>query len=57
MADQPIDDEQEITITRKAGSFTREESLAALIRAQKLDRQAALLKAAHPDGLTSLLGG
>jgi twitching motility protein PilT len=48
---------QEITITRKAGSFTLEESLAALVRMQKLDRQAALMKAAHPDELTTLLAG
>jgi twitching motility protein PilT len=48
---------QEITITRKAGSFTLEESLAALVRAQKLDRQVALMKAAHPDELTTLLAG
>jgi twitching motility protein PilT len=48
---------QEITITRKAGSFTLEESLAALVRAQKLDRQAALMKAAHADELITLLGG
>ena len=48
---------QEITITRKAGSFTLEESLAALVRTQKLDRQSALMKAAHPDELTTLLAG
>jgi twitching motility protein PilT len=48
---------QEITITRKAGSFTLEESLAALVRAQKLDRQAALMKAAHTDELITLLSG
>ena len=48
---------QEITITRKAGSVTLEESLAALVRAQKLDRQAALMKAAHTDELITLLGG
>ena len=48
---------QEITITRKAGSFTLEESLAALVRLQKLDRQTALMKAAHPDELTTLLAG
>ena len=48
---------QEITITRKAGSFTLEESLAALVRAQKLDRQSALMKAAHPDELMTLLAG
>jgi twitching motility protein PilT len=48
---------QEITITRKAGSFTFEESLATLVRTQKLDRQMALMKAAHPDELTTLLAG
>jgi twitching motility protein PilT len=48
---------QEITITRKAGSFTLEESLAALVRAQKLDRQSALMKASHPDELMTLLAG
>jgi twitching motility protein PilT len=48
---------QEITITRKAGSFTLEESLAVLVRTQKLDRQAALMKAAHPDELMTLLAG
>ena len=48
---------QEITMTRRAGSFTLEESLAALVRAQKLDRQTALMKAAHPDELTTLLAG
>jgi len=48
---------QEITITRKAGSFTLEESLAALVRAQKLDRHAALMKAAHTHELITLLGG
>jgi twitching motility protein PilT len=48
---------QEITITRKAGSFTFEESLAVLVRAQKLDRQTALMRAAHPDELTTLLAG
>ena len=48
---------QEITITRKAGSFTLEESLASLVRGQKLDRQSALMRAAHPEELMTLLAG
>ncbi len=46
---------QEITITRKAGSFSFEESLAKLVQANALDRADALLRAAHPDELESLL--
>ena len=46
---------QEITITRKAGSFTFEESLARLVQGGLLDRGDALLRAAHPDELESLL--
>lgn len=46
---------QEITITRKAGSFTFEESLARLVRAGALDTADAVLRAAHPDELESLL--
>ena len=46
---------QEITITRKAGSFTFEESLARLVQQGMLDRQDALLRAAHPNELESLL--
>jgi twitching motility protein PilT len=48
---------QEITITRKAGSFTFEESLARLVQNGALDRADALLRAAHPEELDLLLGG
>ena len=48
---------QEITITRKAGSFTSEESLAKLVLAGTLDRGDALVRAAHPEELESLLRG
>jgi twitching motility protein PilT len=47
---------QEITITRKAGSFTLEESLARLVQQGSLDRKEAVLRAAHPDELESILG-
>ena len=46
---------QEITITRKAGSFTFEESLARLVQGGVLDRADALLRTAHPDELESML--
>jgi twitching motility protein PilT len=46
---------QEITITRKAGSFTLEESLARLVVGGVLDRGAAMLRAGHPDELESIL--
>jgi twitching motility protein PilT len=45
---------QEITITRRAGSFTLEESLATLVTSGTLDRADAMLRAAHPDELDSL---
>jgi twitching motility protein PilT len=48
---------QEITITRKAGSFTLEESLAKLVVGGTLDRGDALVRAAHPEELESLLRG
>ena len=48
---------QEITITRKAGSFTMEESLARLVHGGSLDRADAILRAAHPEELESLLRG
>jgi twitching motility protein PilT len=47
---------QEITITRKAGSFTLEESLARLVHDGLLDRKDAVMRAAHPDELESILG-
>jgi twitching motility protein PilT len=48
---------QEITITRKAGSFTWEESLARLVLSGTIDRGDAMLRAAHPEELESLLRG
>jgi twitching motility protein PilT len=47
---------QEITITRKLGSFSLEESLARLTQAGVVDRSAALLRAAYPEELEKLLG-
>jgi twitching motility protein PilT len=48
---------QEITLTKKKGSFTLEESLVELIRSGKIEREAALLCAIHPDDLEILLRG
>lgn len=46
---------QEITITRKQGSFTLEESLAQLVFQQALTREEALTRAPHPEDLDTLL--
>ena len=46
---------QEITITRKAGSFSLEESLARLVRNGVLERADAQVRAAHPEELESLM--
>lgn len=46
---------QEITITRKTGSFTMEESLAQLVFQQELTREEALTRAIHPEDLDTLL--
>ena len=46
---------QEITITRKQGSFTMEESLAQLVFQQVLTREDAMTRALHPDDLDTLL--
>ena len=46
---------QEITITRKTGSFTLEESLAKFVLTGVLERADAMLRAAHPEELESLL--
>jgi twitching motility protein PilT len=46
---------QEITITRKQGSFTLEESLTDLVRHGLVDRKDALARAVHPDELERLL--
>ena len=40
---------QEITITRKLGSFTLEESLARLVRDGLVERDEAQARAIHPD--------
>jgi len=46
---------QEITITRKQGSFTLEESLAELVKRDLVDRRDALARALHPEELERLL--
>jgi twitching motility protein PilT len=46
---------QEVTISRKLGSFSVEESLARLVQAGTVDRQAAMVRAAHPEELEKLL--
>ena len=46
---------QEITITRKQGSFTMEESLAQLVFQQELTREDALTRALHADDLDTML--
>jgi twitching motility protein PilT len=46
---------QETTITRKAGSFTFEESLAQLVRQGLVERGDALARAAHVEELEQLL--
>jgi twitching motility protein PilT len=45
---------QEITITRKAGSFTFEESLARLVDGGAIDRNEARLRAPHPEEFDSI---
>lgn len=46
---------QEITMTKKKGSFTLEDSLVTLVRSGHIDREDALLCAIHPDDLDILL--
>jgi twitching motility protein PilT len=46
---------QEITITRKQGSFTLEESLAQLVFQQELMREEAMTRALHAEDLDTLL--
>jgi twitching motility protein PilT len=46
---------QEITITRKQGSITIEESLAQLVRQGLVDRKDAMTRAGHPEELERLL--
>jgi twitching motility protein PilT len=45
---------QEITITRKAGSFSFEESLAKLVERGAIDRNEARIRAPHADELESI---
>ena len=47
---------QEITITRKLGSFTMEESLARLVQQGTIDRAEASGRAAHAEELDGILG-
>lgn len=46
---------QEITMTKKVGSFTLEESLAQLVASGHITREEALVHAIHPDDLENLL--
>src|SRR5688500_3202205 len=46
---------QEMSLTRKQGSLTLEESLARLIKAGAISRPDALMRAGHPDELESIL--
>jgi twitching motility protein PilT len=46
---------QEITITKKAGSFSLEESLAQIVAQGHIDRETAMLSAIHPDDLEIFL--
>jgi twitching motility protein PilT len=47
--------QQEVTITRRLGSFTFEESLARLVKDGLIERQDAVERAMHPDELEALL--
>ena len=47
---------QEITITRKHGSFTLEDCLAGLVKRGAVDRAEASLRANHPDDFAHALG-
>ena len=46
---------QEITLTRKQGSFTLEESLARLVKQGHIAIHDAIARARHPDELESIL--
>jgi twitching motility protein PilT len=46
---------QEVTLTKKAGSFSLEDSLARLVTEGQLSREDAAIRAFHPDELDSLL--
>ena len=46
---------QEMTMTRRLGSFTLEDSLARLVKGGLVEQQDAMTRAAHPDELEQLL--
>jgi len=46
---------QEITITKKLGSFSLEESLVDLVHQGHIGREDALLHAVHPDDVEAML--
>ncbi len=46
---------QEITMTKKSGSFSLEESLVELLAHGHIDREEALLHALHPDDVDAML--
>jgi len=46
---------QEVTITKKNGSFSLEESLVELVAQAHIDREEALLHSPHPDDMEVLL--
>ncbi len=48
---------QEITVTRKAGSFTFEESLTKLVEQGVIDQNEARIRAPHPEAFDSVAGG
>jgi len=47
---------QEITITKKLGSFSLEESLARLVKGGLVERSEAALRANHPEDFEHALG-
>jgi twitching motility protein PilT len=47
---------QEMSLTRKQGSLTLEDSLARLVRSGQITRAEAIARAGHPDELESILG-
>ncbi|HIE92048.1 MAG TPA: hypothetical protein EYQ83_03925 [Acidobacteria bacterium] len=46
---------QEITLTRRHGSFTFEESLARLVQQGQLERREAMARTGHPEELELVL--
>lgn len=48
---------QEVSLTRPAGSYTLEDSLARLVKDGRIEREESLSRAVHPDLLRELLGG